>query len=160
MARIIYGGNLPLVQCTNHVKDRWLVLWNMEQGQDEGLSYMSETFDHKPSLQEIKDVINDYINEQVSEEIYSGLVVDDNIVYLSLENQINYMSAYDLAKQTNGKNLPKKFKFGEDYYKIFTTLDELEKFYLKVRDHIDSCVDRGWQAKSSVDYSKYEELLN
>lgn len=160
MARIIYGGNHPLVQCTNHVKDRWLVLWNEGEGKDGGLSYMSDTFDHKPTLQEIKDVINDYINDKVNEEIYSGLVVDNNIVYLSLENQINYKSAYDLAYQTSGKNLPQTFKFGEDYYKVFNTLEELEEFYLKVRNHIDSCLDKGWRAKTSVDYSKYEELLN
>lgn len=86
--------------------------------------------------------------------------MDNNIVYLSLENQINYKSAYDLAYQTSGKTLPQTFKFGEDYYKVFNTLEELEEFYLKVRNHIDSCLDKGWQAKTSVDYSKYEELLN
>lgn len=159
MATIIYGGNHPLVKCINPLRDKWIVLWNREKT-EEGVSFMSETFDHKPSLQEIKDVINDYINSIVNEAIYSGLQVDGNTVWLSLENQINYKSAYDLAYQTGGKNLPQTFKFGEDYYKEFLTLEELESFYLKVREHIDKCLSEGWQAKTSIDYSKYEELLN
>lgn len=159
MATIIYGGNYPLVKCINPITNKWIVLWNRERT-EEGLSYMSETFDHKPSLQEIKDVINDYVNDIVKEAIYSGLQVDGNIVWLSLENQMNYKSAYDLATQTGGKNLPIRFKFGEDYYKQFNTLEELEDFYLNVRNHIDKCLEEGWQAKSAIDYSEYEKLLN
>lgn len=136
-----------------------MILWNEEQSKDGNLSYVSETLDHKPSIQEIKEVIEEYINNQVKEEIYSGLVVDNNTVWLSLENQINYQSTYNLACQTEGKNLPQTFKFGEDYYKTFNTLDELQEFYLMVRNHIDSCINKGWQAKSKIDYSKYEKLL-
>lgn len=136
-----------------------MILWNKEQSKDGNLSYVAETFDHKPSIQEIKEVIEEYINNQVKEEIYSGLVVDNNTVWLSLENQINYQSTYNLTCQTEGKNLPQTFKFGEDYYKTFNTLDELQEFYLMVRNHIDSCISKGWQAKSEIDYSKYEKLL-
>lgn len=160
MAVRIYGGQLPLIQCVNPRRNKWIVLWDQkEEEDDKGISYSAETFYHKPTLQEIKDAINEDINAKVNEEIYSGLIIDGNIVYLSLENQINYQSTYNLACRTNGKNLPKTFKF-EDSYKTFNSVEEFQEFFLQVTDHIDACLAKGYSAKQAVDYSEYERLLS
>ena len=80
-------------------------------------------------------------------------------VWLSLENQFNYKAAYDLAVQTEGKNLPVVFKFGSidspTYYK-FDTLEELTDFYTKAMKFINEQLTIGWTKKDSINWDDYK----
>lgn len=156
----VHGGkDLPILQCVNEKADKWLVLWDMQEEEEGSYIYKGAILEHAPTIEDIQTIINNSINDEVSKVIFSGLKIDNNIVYLSLENQLNYKAAYDLAYQTNGKNLPVTFKFGENYYKSFSTIEELEKFYIAVRTHIDSAVKAGWEKKEAIDYNKYKALI-
>ena len=110
MAIKIHGGNNLLVECINPITDKWMVLWN-EQNEGDSVSYQAETFTHKPTIAEIKDIILDWYNKKINQEILTGFVWKGIPVWLSIENQFNYKAAYDLAVQTNGQLLP-TFKFG------------------------------------------------
>ena len=61
---------------------------------------MEETFDHLPALAEIKAVINEWYNRKITDTIESGYVWNGLKVWLSMENQMNYKTAYDLAQTT------------------------------------------------------------
>ena len=68
-------------------------------------------------------------------------------------------TAYDLAVQTNGKNLPVTFKFGTDnvpYYKTFDTVADLQDFYVKAMKHIQNALSEGWMKKGALDLALYE----
>lgn len=153
------GSDLPILQCINPSTSRWLVLWDKTEEEDGSFVYKGGILESTPTIDDIKNLINTEINSEVSNTITQGLVVDGHIVYLSLENQLNYKAAYDLAVQTNGKNLPVTFKFGLDYYKSFSSLEELELFYMATRNHIDKAILNGWEKKKAVDYGQYEALL-
>lgn len=82
-------------------------------------------------------------------------------VWLSMENQLNYKAAYDLAVQTNGQVLP-TFKFGTTespvYYK-FESLEDLKDFYISAMSYITDTLATGWQEKDKIDWTVYEDLL-
>ena len=138
-------------------------------GEDEnGKWQFRGTVEYRPTLDEIKEMIISAINEDVDETILSGFVwtaVDGTQyrVWLSLENQTNYKAIYDLAVQMNGQGvLPVTFTFGtaeEPTYHEFTTLEELQSFYLQAIQFIQATYQRGWMEKDSVDCSCYENVI-
>lgn len=116
------------------------------------------TFNYKPTLSEIKNIIINYYNKKINEKILSGMIWNNMNIWLSSENQFNYKVAYDLALQTNGANLPIVFKFGDNetpVYHEFKTLQELSEFYMSSVMHIQNTLQEGWELKDSIDWKKY-----
>lgn len=122
-------------------------------------TWQEHTFNHIPTLSEIKEVITDYYNKLIDQSILSGLVWNGMKVWLSSENQFNYKVAYDLAVQTNGATLPIVFKFGDDdeaiYYE-FKTLEELSDFYLSSINYVQSVLQEGWNKKDNINWNIYK----
>lgn len=135
--------------------------------EDEGGIYQFRgTVEYRPSLDEIKEMIIAAINADVDETILSGFVWESDghqyRVWLSTENQFNYKSAFDLAVQTGGATLPVTFKFGtadEPEYYTFTTLEELQGFYIQAIQFIQETYQRGWAEKDSIDMSNYTHVV-
>ena len=157
-----YGGNnVALIECINHKIGKYRIRWDF-QPYEEGVSFMEEDILHKPTLQEVKDIVLGGINKQTDEAILGGFKWKDMQVWLSSENQFNYKAAYDLAFQTNGATLPTVFKFGDTenpvYYK-FDTIDDLHDFYIKAMTYVNEQLAIGWHKKDSIDWSVYEEAL-
>ena len=115
MIRIYADSKAEPVRCTNRRRGIWRITWDYQETETaEGVqrSYMEETFDHLPALAEIKAVINEWYNRKITDTIESGYIWNGLKVWLSMENQMNYKTAYDLALQTGGENLPVTFKLG------------------------------------------------
>ena len=160
MKRVEGGGLVQLLECTNPVRNKWRVRWDVQPGEQEGIvSYMEEEFSYKPSVEEIKALIVDWYNQQINNKIISGFAYNEVPVWLSQENQFNYKAAYDLALQTDGASLPVTFKFGTDeepvYYE-FDTLEKLTDFYTKEMQFVQNTLSEGWKKKDAVDLSNYE----
>ena len=121
--------------------------------------WQEHTFDHIPTLSEIKEIIINYYNKIVDNEILSGMLWKNMRIWLSTENQFNYKVAYDLALQTNGSTLPITFKFGDcenpTYYK-FETLEDLDDFYKSSVMHIQNTLQKGWEIKDSIDWNIFQ----
>lgn len=62
-------------------------------------------FTHRPTLDEIKEVITAQIDNDTDMKILTQFSWNGKAVYLSKENQMNFKAAYDLAVQTNGQSL-------------------------------------------------------
>jgi hypothetical protein len=135
---------------------RWDLFYGFGKDSEDaesGYNYY-ETFDHKPSTEEVRAIIVSQINANTEEKIVSGFTWNDIPVWLSQENQFNYKSAYDLAVQTLGKTLPVTFKFGDDnnpQYYTFDNLTELGSFVEAVFVHISTTLSDGWKEKDSLD---------
>lgn len=122
-------------------------------------SWEEYRFNHIPDLNEIKKIVLEYFNKQINEEIISTFVWNGLNVWLSTENQINYKTAYDLAVQTHGNNLPLIFKFenteGSVYYK-FETVEEFSDFYIKSIQHIQKTLQKGWEKKDKINWNVFK----
>lgn len=150
-------GVLP-IECVNPRKNKWKVRWNITEKEDGSSDWYEQDYDHKPKLEEIRDTIVKFHNGQVDAKILSGFSWKDMPVWLSSENQFNYKASFDLAVQTNGQNLPVRFKFGTDKepkYYDFKTVEELSDFYTSAIKFINDTLQEGWAEKDSIDFSVY-----
>ncbi len=150
-------GVLP-IECVSPRKNKWKIRWNITEKEDGSSDWYEQDYDHKPTLEEIRDTIVKFHNGQVDAKILSGFSWKDMPVWLSSENQFNYKASFDLAVQTNGQNLPVRFKFGTDKdpkYYDFKTIDELSDFYTSAIKFINDTLQEGWAEKDSVDFSVY-----
>ncbi len=117
-----------------------------------------KNYDHKPSVEELKADIHSLINKATDEAILNGFSWNGKPVYLSIENQMNFKAAYDLAYQQGGATLPLKVKLGEDadgnpVYHTFQKLESFTDFYTKSVAHINACRTAGWAEKDSIDWN-------
>ena len=111
-------------------------------------------FDHKPTEEELRAVIETHVNEQTQERIVGGYQWQ---VWLSGENQQNYTSdylagvlpvkvrVYDTDADASGK------------VALIETPEDLADFYHGMVQHVRKCIEDGWSVKDSVDY---DNLLN
>lgn len=150
---------MRLLECTNPVKGKWRVRWDVQKREDGSTDYMEEEFDYRPSDEEIKETVINWYNNQTDRAILSGFSYEGNTVWLSTENQFNYKAAYDLARQSNGATLPVKFKFGSDekpVYRVFENIEDLTDFYTKAMRYILETLDAGWKKKDAFDLEQYQ----
>ena len=114
-------------------------------------------FDHKPTEDELRAVIETHVNEQTQERIVGGYQWNGKQVWLSGENQQNYTSdylagvlpvkvrVYDTDADASGK------------VALIETPEDLADFYHGMVQHVRKCIEDGWSVKDSVDY---DNLLN
>jgi len=159
MKRAQGGAEVKLLECVSPAKNKWRVRWDVQQRDDGSTDYMEVELAHKPSGEEIKNLVRTWYNEQADAAILSGFSYEDAPVWLSQENQYNYKAAYDLAVQTEGKTLPVTFKFGTDeepVYRTFETLEEIANFYTQAVAYIQGVLADGWKKKDAIDLSLYD----
>ena len=56
MKRVQGNPDVALLECTNPVRKKWRVRWDMSTDDTGTTSYMEEEFNHKPSEEEIKSI--------------------------------------------------------------------------------------------------------
>ena len=159
MKRVEGSAGVSLLECTNPVKGKWRVRWDVQKTEDGSASYMEEEFNHKPTDEEIRSTVTAWYNRETDKAILSGITDEGIPVWLSSENQFNYKAAYDLAVQTGGRNLPVTFKLGADdepYYRTFETVSDLQDFYVKAMKHIQDALSEGWKKKDALDLALYK----
>ena len=148
------------IECVSPRKNKWKIRWNITEKDDGSAEWLEEDFDHKPTITEIRNIIIQYHNEQVDAKILSGYRWNDMPVWLSTENQFNYKASFDVAVQSNGANLPVRFKFGTEdapLYHDFTTIEELTDFYYGAMVFINTTLQEGWTAKDNIDFSVFAD---
>lgn len=159
MIRVQGNEGVALLECTNPVKDKWRIRWDVRTDDEGNTSYMEHEVGHKPTEDEIRSIVKEWHNSQTEDTIRSGFTYEGVAVWLSNENQFNYKAAYDLAVQTDGATLPVTFKFGTDdepVYKTFDTLDGLKDFYTKAMLHIQAALADGWKKKDGFNIEDYK----
>lgn len=139
-------------------RNKWLLFFGYYETAEGEYEYR-HTFNHCPTLDEVKDIVLSQMNADIDEKILCGFVWRDMPVWLSSENQFNYKAAYDLAVQTDGATLPVRFKFGINdtpIYHTFNDLSELTDFYTKALAHVNETLNEGWTAKDNINWEKFK----
>nr|DAY40863.1 MAG TPA: protein of unknown function (DUF4376) [Caudoviricetes sp.] len=127
------------------------------------VEYWYTEYKGKPTLEQVKQDLYELINHETDIRILSSFIYTDpkgvnHSVWLSQENQFNYMAAINATQMFGDAVLPKTFKFGTDEnldLYTFTTKEELGQFFLKTLNHIHSCIEHGLIVKNSIDWNVY-----
>lgn len=100
----VYGSSIEekYIMCSNPSRGYYIIIFDIEETGENQFEYMQKSFEYKPELEEIKKVITDYNNSKCDNEILKGLRFEDSLVWLSTENQQNYLRDLNLAKITGG----------------------------------------------------------
>ena len=154
-----HNGEIPLIQLYNPIKNIWTIRWKIKEDTERGYTSLSTYFNGTPTIDDIRKIILDSYNSEIDKNIIEGYKWKGLKVWLSKENSFNYKAAYDITKQTDGKNLPITFKFGEDInptYYTFKDIADLEDFYFKSIDHINKCLSDGWREKDLINWEDYK----
>lgn len=91
------------------------------------------------TIDDIKEAFISGINEEAKTNIIETFKWNNKSVWLNETNQLNYKTAYDLAVQTNGENLPYTIKVGDEYnpeYITFENVYQFKEFYTAMVEHI------------------------
>lgn len=125
-------------------------------GEEDGQGFdYRHRFDHRPTASEVLKVITDHVNSLTDQKILTGYRWQGKNVYLSSENQFNFKAAYDVAVQTEGVQLPIKFKLGEDaeglpMYHTFNSMNAFTDFYTGAISFIQQTLAAGWEEKDAA----------
>ena len=155
----IFGASAPQ-NAVVKVSDKSYILF-YGYGEEDGNGYnYRQRFDHMPSVEELRNVIEEHINKLTQERILTGYEWNGKTVWLSNENQQNYTTDFLT------RHLPAKVRvYDNDTDTIGEVVsieseEELDVFYQGMVRHVRECVESGWSEKDGVDYeslSKYEE---
>ncbi|MDE7377527.1 MAG: hypothetical protein K2N13_01015 [Paraprevotella sp.] len=109
------------------------------------------TFDHKPTWEEVEAVLLDAINEHTRETILNGFEWSGQRIWLSDENQRNFMMMEKLTEEA----YPLKVKINEDsggqpIYHIFVSELEFAAFSKLSSQHVTETLQAGWQEKDNL----------
>lgn len=140
----------------------YILLFGVYESEDGRWQWKRDYYGDMPTRETLRSDIEALVNDITDERILCGFVWKDNPVWLSSENQFNFKAAYDIAVQTEGANLPARYKLGQDekgnpIYFEFKDVETFSDFYLGCMNWILQCINEGWREKDGVDYDK---LLN
>ena len=81
---------IPILECFDPIKNVWRLRWDFRNGSFEEIEIR-----YKPTLDDIKKIIIDWYNKEISNEIIYGFRWKGMKVCLTKENQMNYMMFCD-----------------------------------------------------------------
>lgn len=133
--------------CVDPLRKIYKLRWDISEG-----SYEEIEISHKPTLDEIKQIVESWYNKQTEDKIINGFTYKGYKVYLSKENQTNYILFAD------SDIIPVQVKFGtleDPIYYVFNTQEELKQFKAQIASHINKCLQDGWNRKKNINWSIY-----
>lgn len=141
-------NTIPVLECIDSKRNVWRLRWNIQDGGFEEIQ-----LNHKPNINEIKNIIIDWYNQETSNKIIYGFKWRGMCVHLSKENQLNYMMFCDTDL------FPINLKFGSYENPIYYTIEtkkDLAEFKQAISKHIKECLQIGWSKKDNIDWTAYE----
>ena len=79
MKRVEGSAGVSLLECTNPVKGKWRIRWDVQKKEDDSASYMEEEFNHKPTDEEIRSTVTAWYNRETDKAILSGFIYDSGM---------------------------------------------------------------------------------
>ena len=114
-------------------------------------------FDHEPTVDELRSVIEAHVNALTQDRIVGGYEWKGKQVWLSGENQHNYTSDYLAGELPVKVRVYDRDADAQGTVTMIETPEELADFYHGMVAHVRQCIEDGWSVKDSVDY---DNLLN
>lgn len=154
----IYGAPIRQDGLQKVGRNRWDLFYGFGKDEDNEMGYNWRTsFDHQPTIEEVKETITAQISQNTQKAIIEGYEWNGMKVWLSSENQANYTLAYDMAKNGDLEDMP-TVKLGTDeapVYYTFEDIEELTAFVTGMQQHIQSCLNASWTERREMDWSVF-----
>ncbi|MFT0269750.1 hypothetical protein ACMSF4_01440 [Bacteroides thetaiotaomicron] len=139
-------------------RSKWILFfgfWKDDEKSESGWEYR-HTFNRKPTLSEVKEIVVSAINKTTEEKIINGFVWNKKPIYLSPENQLNFSAIersenipYPLTLKINEQ------EDGTPIYHTFENADDFIAFSQSVCAYVIKTVQDGWREKDSVDWTMF-----
>ena len=154
----IYGAQIRQDGLQKVGRNRWDLFYGFGKDEDNEMGYNWRTsFDHQPTIEEVKETITAQISQNTQKAIIEGYEWNGNKVWLSSENQANYTLAYDMAKNSDLEDMP-TVKLGTDEAPVYYTFKdnkELTAFVVGMRQYIQDCLNASWLERKEIDWSVF-----
>lgn len=126
-----------------------------------------QRFSHRPSLDEIKAVINAQIDADVDESTLNGMKWNGMPVRFDMEFQSNVLGILAVLGLKGESLFPKTFKLGnyEDgspAFHTFNSMLEFADFADALMNHKDACYQAGWAQKKALEengWTAFKEVV-
>ena len=87
----IYGASIRQDGLQKVGRNRWDLFYGFGKDEDNEMGYNWRTsFDHQPTIEEVKETITAQISTNTQKAIIEGYKWKEHLVWLSSENQANY----------------------------------------------------------------------
>ena len=116
MNRVNGAQGVKLLECTNPVKGKWRVRWDVHNNVDGSADYMEAEFNGKPSEDTIKTMVSEWFNNRTNETILSGFVWNGMSVWLE-ELTDFYTKAMQHIQDTLADGWKSKDNFNLELYR-------------------------------------------
>lgn len=141
-------------------RNRWDLFYGFGKDEDSELNYAWYTsFNREPTQEEVRQVINDQITQNAQAAITKGYKWKGHQVWLSVENQQNYIADYIMAKNGVIKKLP-TIKLGSEQSQVYYTFSDIEdfsEFVAGIRQHIQDCLSSSWEERKAIDWNAFSK---
>ena len=153
-----YSGNVSDFQPVVEDASRVVISYGLKALEGDKAEWYEVVFykkQGKPTIEQVKAAVLADINERVKAKIVGGFVWNDQPIWLSEENQVNWAQAV----------CPATFKIGEQadgtpIYHEFETKEEMNEFFAACIQWKQQCLADGWTDKDAIDWTPYEQVLN
>lgn len=145
-------------------RDKWLLFFGLYETADGSTYEYRHTFTHKPTLDEIKQVINNQLSADADERKRNGFSWKGVPVRYDEEAERNITGISVKIPRLGAAMFPLKFKLG-DYpdgspaFYEFTDAEDFESFTDALLVFSQECYAQSWQEKASIDMDIFKEVL-
>ena len=158
----IYGAPGPQNGLYKIGKNKWELFYGFGKDNDQeetGWNYR-ERFDHRPSLDEIKETIVGVIESEYADKLRYGLTWNELPVEYTEERKSD-LTGMLVAMQAGIMELPVTLNLGtypdgSPVFHEFAKPEEIIGVAKAISNHKIAVCNAEWQEKSSVDWSVYE----
>lgn len=144
--------------------DKWMIFFGLFQTEAGNTYEYRHTFKHRPTLDEIKAIINAQLSADADERKRTGFQWRGVPVRYDEEAERNITGLSVKIPRLGDAMFPLKFKLG-DYpdgspaFYVFTDAEEFESFTDALMLFTQECYAKSWQDKADVDWTKFETEL-
>lgn len=154
----IYGATAAQNGITKIGRNTYELIYGYWEDEMGGYN-LRHIFDHKPTAEEIRQTILAVIDATAQSEIESGMTYNGAVVWLSAENQRNYLSAALRVQNNIDGALPVTVKLGTDESPVFVQFDtgaDYLAFFQAYTDHINEVLTKAWEEKKAINMDDYK----
>lgn len=160
----IYGTTVRQDGLQRIGRDTWVLFFGLYETTDGGTYEYRHTFKHRPTLDEIKAVINAQLSADADERKRNGFSWQGVPVRYDEEAERNITGLSVKIPRLGAAMFPLQFKLG-DYpdgnpaFYEFKDAEEFESFTDALLLFSQECYAQAWQAKAEIDWNKFTDAL-
>lgn len=157
------SGMKSSLQVFNQIKGEYILSWVYKE-----TMYVETILTYKPDIDQIKNIIIDFIEKEVDKNVEFGFVYKGTPVHLNKENEDNFFKAFvfGFLENMSGQNFgifPIPFKLGtpeKPEIKMFNDFSEVKEFCLSAFAYKKGCIAEGFKLKQEIPVAEFMKILD